>query len=491
MKVRLLTLVAAATATLGAQAPAQQDEPESLERALADLNKGSTAPATSNVSSSGSLGLNISGDIRVRNTWVNPPNAVLPNGAARDYKNIDARVRVNMAFDVNEWASAFVQFNAAENWGTTGGLGNIATGEGTAANPFSTNLNTGVINQAYFTAYDLFGDGGEFKLGRSYYTLGSGRILATDDWSQTPSSYSGIWYYRGWDEVNLEAFMITDVFSGAGLNGAVTPSGDVDLYGAYVDFTTDALGDFIGELTIAPYFLRSSVRSSPANPGVPPPLGPLPPVGVSKNWFGAQISGTAAEDAVRYDLEAVWVDSSATGAPSAGNFNAWALDVDIDTDEWIDDDIPQFLQPVVEFGWANVDTMGVSLNPAYNNVAGQANLLGTTGIYSPGGAVNGVPGIGAATGGGVWNGLADTWQLGLRVPLDEVQDDLTGSLRYVHLDDNTGGMILPGNASEYDVALAYTFEQSGMSAWLGYSAYKFSQLSKWGYTIYLTVGLPF
>jgi hypothetical protein len=480
MKVRLLNLAALAAALMGAQGLAQ--EGQSLERALSDLNNGYVAPAASNVTASGSLSLNISGDARVRNTWMNPANTLLPNGSASDEKNIDARIQLNMAFDVNEGASAFVQFVGSENWGTAGGLGNLATGEGTVVNPATGNLNTGVINQAYYTAYDLFGDGGEFKFGRSYFTLGSGRILATDDWNQTPSSYSGIWYHNSYDDVNFEIFMLSDIFSGVGLNGSRTPGGDVDLYGIAVDFTTDVV-DFLGELTISPYVLRSSIQASPANAGVG-----LPVLGASKNWYGFQIAGAAMDEAVMYDIEAVWVDVDQPGAPSTSNFNAWAADVDVDLTEWFGDDIPAGINPVIELGISQADNAGITINPAYHGVAGMADVLGTSGVYGPGAIVGGVPFVGAASGGGVWNGLADTWQAGVRV---EPVEDWFGRVSLVWFNDNTGKTVLPSDASEIDLSVTHTFSPSGVSMYLGWAKVDFNALSSDAYVIYALLSLPF
>lgn len=483
MKVRLLNAVAVATTLLGAQALAQQSE-SGLERALADLNNGYVAPGGGNVSANASTSLNISGDIRVRNTWFNPAGFILPNGAASDQKNIDARVNMNFAFDVMEGSTVMVTLNAAENWGTAGGLGNVATGEG--AFPGSTNLTTGVVNQGYFTAYDLFGDGGEFKLGRSYYTLGSGRILATDDWNQTPDSYSGIWYHNSYEDVNFELLFINDVFSGAGLNGSVTPGGDVDLYGLTVDFTFDSI-DFLGALTVNPYILRSSIQASPVNP-----LIGLPAKGGAKNWYGINVKGSAMEDALSYDVESVWVSSNATGAPGTGSFNAWALDIDLNLEQVLGE-MPAEINPVLELGASGSNNFGVTINPAYHNVAGLYDVLGTAGAYGAGLAGGKVPGppvafVGAATGGGVWNGLADVYQGALRI---EPVEDWFGRVALVHFKDNTAKTILPGNATEIDLSVTHTLTPAGVQMYVGWARVDFQGVSPNAYIIYGVLSLPF
>ena len=87
-----------------------------------------------------------------------------------------------------------------------------------------------------------------------------GRILATDDWSQTPDSYSGLWYHNDIEGVNLELFWINDFFTGIGSNGSRNLTGDWDLYGIVLDYTTDAI-EFFGDLTIMPYYLRHSEQA--------------------------------------------------------------------------------------------------------------------------------------------------------------------------------------------------------------------------------------
>lgn len=493
MKVRLLTLVAVSATLLGTQAVAQQDD-TSLERALADLNSGYLAPAAANVNATGSMGLNISGDTRVRNTWINPANALMPNLAASDIKNIDARLQLNLAFDVNEAATVFVQLNASENWGNAG-IGtpsgfNVATGEGIALGT-GANLNTGIVNQAYFTVYDIFGDGGEWRVGRSFFTFGSGRILATDNWNQVPDSYSGIWYTNSFEGVAVEAFLINDVFSGIGLNGSRTPSGDVDLYGLSLDFTTgdiDTLG--IGELTIHPYVLRSSIQASPVNPAVG-----LPAAGGNKMWYGIEVGGVALDDVVVWDAEAVWVDVNTggiPGPPSTSNFNAVAVDVEINLDQWTQD-IPGGAGAAIELGFAASDNIGVTINPLYFDQAGLANVLGLSGIYAPGAAGGGaalpIAGfVGSATGGGVWNGLADVWQGALRL---EPVEDWVFRIGLQSFDDNTAGTILPSDATEIDLSLDHTFEPSGLSMFLGWARVDFNALSRNAYVVYFVFGLPF
>lgn len=485
MKVRLLILVAVATTVLGAQAFAQEEG--GLERALADLNNGVVAPIASNVSADGSSGLNVSGNIRVRNTAINPANGArasrllsggLVNGFARDAKNIDARLHLNFAFDVNENASAFIQVNASENWGAAGGV-NFATGEGTGLPGTGGNLNVAAINQGYFTSADTVGDGGELLLGRRAFTLGSGRILATDDWNQVPDTYSGIWYTNSWDEFTFEAFMINDIFSGIGLSagtgvGLPAGTGDVDLFGLVVDFETDAV-EFMGNLGVQPYIMRSAVQAS------------VGPGGTAKTWLGVEIDGTFMDEAIMWDVEGVWVNSGIVGAPGMSNFNAWAADIDVNLEQWLPD-MPLGLSPVVEVGIAQADRPGITVNPAYHNTAGMADVLGSNGFYAPIGIPPGtaLP-LGFSTGGGVWNGLADTWQVAITLePIEKWP--IRGA--FVNFDDNTAGTVLPGDASEIDLSVSHSFDNT-VDLFLGWANVDYNALSSDAYVVYLTLGLAF
>ena len=98
MKVHMI-MAALAAASLSAQGVAQQGE-DSLERALADLNSGLTASATSNV--------DISGDARIRNYYM----------SGGDSKEIDGRYRLRFSFTVNEQVGGVLGITGFESWGS-------------------------------------------------------------------------------------------------------------------------------------------------------------------------------------------------------------------------------------------------------------------------------------------------------------------------------------------------------------------------------------
>ena len=461
MKVRLLNLAAIAAVATGSSVLAQQGGDE-LQRALADLNNDVVAPAQGGVSAPQSSSLQISGDSRVRNTWHNP------SGMANDQKNVDARLLVNFAFQVNESATAFVQLNAHENWGNTlpvvgtGSGGNtvvtgLMAGSRNQATGELANLETLAIRQAYFTAEDVFGDGGTFKVGRSDFTFGSGRIIGTDYWDQNPASYSGVWYNHGFEGVNLDAFMVSDSISAGGANfQSGTVPGDVDLFGVRLGFVLEEL-PFLGNVELSPYWLRNSPQNNA------PALA---------NWFGAEASGSF-EDAIDWNGEIVFLDSNAPGAPSMSDSNAWAIDVDINLGEWVSD-LPGDLDPTLQVGIAAADPTGITINPLYHNTAGLYDVSNRTPL---GGAPTGA--------GGVWNGLADTWQVGLGF---HPMEGWNGRVTWVNFNDQTGTGAY--DATELDVTLD-TVLGSGVLGSLGWGWVDWDNLTKDAYIVYATVGLPF
>ncbi len=189
MKVRLLTLAALAAFTLNSTSVAQQGD--NLDRALADLNSGIVAPTMGGASASGSTGVDFSGDARARNAWSGggADNNVWATGAW-----VDTRVRANMNFAVNESSSAFVQWTGTETWGSAASL--------------AENGATGNISQAWFSTSNLLSMGADWKMGRSYMTVGSGMVLGSSEWDQRPSTWSGVWISSDAAGLAIDAFAI-------------------------------------------------------------------------------------------------------------------------------------------------------------------------------------------------------------------------------------------------------------------------------------------
>lgn len=489
MKVRLLNLAVLAAIATGARAAAQ-DQGGSLERALADLNAGRVAPqgTAGTVTANASHSLNFGGDMRIRNTWLNEighgvitapsmggggyggggggkedglggggggGGASIPAVDGRpDDKNIDARVRFYGAFDVSPDATAYVELLAHENWGTVGGV-NAATQEGGGA--FSSNFNSGSFNQAYFSGRNLILDGEEWTFGRKYYTLGSGRLLGTDDWDQQPDSFSGIWYTYPLSGLDLNVWMITDIFHTAGLNGRYFPPGDQDLFGATINWSTDAI-EAIGTINIKPYIVRMTRQDTATG---------------TKNWLGGELSGNIS--AVDYDAELVFVDSDKPSDPEISSYNAWAIDLGIRLGEWIQD-IPGNINPRIELGAAAADNAGVSIDPVYHNTAGVFDFLN-----------RGATATALTNGGGVWNGMADTWQGAFTLtPIEKWE----GRVGYVHFNDNNESDAFEADGSEIDLSVSHTFHNN-MALWLGWARVDVNGFDPNAYVIYGTLSLPF
>jgi hypothetical protein len=216
MKVRLLTVAAIAAVAMGTQATAQQGD---LERALADLNSGVVAPSMGGASASGSTGLDVSGDARMQSLDTADAGGVM-----------NTRFRVNMGFAVNEATSVFVQWTGAENHARGGTAASDANG----------------ISQAYINTSNLLGTGGAWQMGRSYATVGSGRILGSDDWDQNPSTWDGYSYSNNFGGVDLGFGHMSEDTSTNGGYWAVSASFDLgndSINGIDFDSITQEAGD--------------------------------------------------------------------------------------------------------------------------------------------------------------------------------------------------------------------------------------------------------
>ena len=228
MKLRMLTVAVTAIA-LSAQGVAQQSN-DGLERALADLNSGLVADSHA--------GVDISGDVRIRNNWT--------ENAGR--KDIDTRFRLNFAANINESVSAFLGTVQANDWDAG------ATADGG-------------IEQAYININSLFGDGGAWTIGTKHNTVASGRIRGHDDWDNTDAGDTGIWYSHDAGGSNLSLGLL----EGAG-------GGGEDLLTVELDWGLNIPG--MGDVTISPYHLADRTD------------GGLPSQGTEGSTTGAEFSGS-------------------------------------------------------------------------------------------------------------------------------------------------------------------------------------------------------
>lgn len=284
MKVHMI-MAALAAASLSAQGVAQQGE-DSLERALADLNSGLTASAASNV--------DISGEARIRNLYTSGGNS----------KMIDGRYMLRFGFEVNEQVGGVLGITGFETWGSQV-VDKVVV-------PNDSNIDTR-IDLAYFYGNDVFGDGGKITIGRKYYTLGSGRILGSDDWDQAPQIQTGFWYNHEAGGANVEIFLLNsqhDEDAAASIGNSV-PSYD-DLFGITFDwvFETDSS---LGNVHFSPYILSGRDGG----------------LSLEDGWYlGTQIAG----ELVGFGWDAEWVTQDEDDSAMMGGGQAFALSTTIGLD---------------------------------------------------------------------------------------------------------------------------------------------------------------
>jgi len=433
MKVRLLPLAAVAAVAMGAQGFAQS-QGDDLDRALADLNSSVAAPLPGSVDAPQSSSLSFSGSARARNTWLNPA------GMAGNQKALDVRIVLNMGFEVTQDSRAFLSINGAEGWGTVNAHAPTQTNQPGPNNPTS-GADTGSLEQAWFQADNLIGDGGTATIGRKFFTVGSGRLVGTDEWDQTPHAYSGMWYNNGADDWNINLFMIQDIFFGHADGGQ--GNGDIDLFGFSFDYHLKDLPG-VGDINMTPYILRMSDRNTLTAANY-------------KNWYGAILNGTLPFAGMEYDAELVWARDNAMDTTD----KAWAIDLSLDLEQLIGE-MPESLSPTLELGMASADDP-IAINPSYHNTAGIYDLMGR---------------------GGIWGGNADTWQAHLGI---EPMEGWDGRIGYIHFDENNNSGL---DGYELDVEVGH--ELSGnVQAWLGWAMVDQNRNSSKDYVVYGMLGLPF
>lgn len=394
MKVRLSTTAAIAALALASQGVAQQSE-ESLERALAELNGGLAAPAQNS-------GLVISGDFRIRNRWYD-------DGMETNNRDVDTRVRLNFLFNVTEASRAFVGFSGNEAWGgsvagrhdmgdTTGG----SFGEG--------------LDRAWMEVDNLIGDGGTIRAGRSYYNLGSGRLMGSETWDNLVTTWSGLWYDRQTGPVNIYAAMMNGVENG------MTESDNM-IYVVGLTWTCDMI-EACGAIDFDPYFIRDEVSSAGA-------------VGTHETWYGVDVNGALAGinyefDVARYEFadvsDGAWYAQLGFDLAFLGNLpgveNGGVSVALSNSDE--DFSVPGLL------------TTGSAYGVEYHDAVGFADVLGPAGIWTPD---------------------TDTWNVGINI---SPADGWTGGLSLMNI-ESAGAEF-----DEVDLSLGAELGGNVMS-WFGYA----------------------
>ncbi|PCJ53647.1 MAG: hypothetical protein COA70_08065 [Planctomycetota bacterium] len=379
MKVRLFTLAAAAAITLTSQGVAQQND--SLERALADLNSGLTAPA-------GNGGVAIAGDFRARNRWYDSDAADATNN-----RDVDTRARMTFTFNVTESSTAFVGFNGRESWGD-GGFG-------TTPGNFDDPVDAFQLTRSWVSVDSLFGEGGTSKIGRDYYTSGSGRILGTDEWDNRPATQSGIWFTHPAGGVNFRFAMMNGVERGFGSTApsptSLLDEGDDMVYVVGLDWVCDYV-EQLGPMHVAPYWIRNEDTGAEF-----------------QSWLGILFSGELM--GFGYEAEYAAYDMGSVDG------DAWYVATSIDLDAL--ESIPGVDNGGLDIALSSSDDMFMTTGTTrYHNAAGFSDRLGA---------------------GGLWTPDTDTWQVGLsfspaegwsgRVAVANVE---TGSTEWDEIDVSVG-----------------------------------------------------
>ena len=145
--------------------------------------------------------LSISGDTRLRARFADTPNDAPYN--ANDQQS--TRTRVQLDYEVNEFASAFVEFNFSEVWAGSEGYSDAQAYQN-GNNGILSRENFNGIAQAYMQLDDAFGLGERIRIGRSNYFLANGMILGSCDFLQYPGAFTGVWVARSFGDFDFEVF---------------------------------------------------------------------------------------------------------------------------------------------------------------------------------------------------------------------------------------------------------------------------------------------
>lgn len=152
-----------------------------------------------------SKNLTITGDIRFRMRGDDNKGGY----PYADGDQMTSRVRVQLAYQLAEYAKAFVEFNFAETWNGSESYSD-ALAKGSTANPDADGVNYNGISQAYVEVDDMFGVGEKWRIGRSTYILSNGLILGSCDYLQNPDTFTGAWLSRAFGKFVGELFVLDD-----------------------------------------------------------------------------------------------------------------------------------------------------------------------------------------------------------------------------------------------------------------------------------------
>lgn len=145
--------------------------------------------------------LTITGDTRLRGRFAETKSDAPYN--TNDQQS--TRTRIQLDYQVNEFAQAFVEFNYSEVWAGAEGYSDAQPYQnGTDGILSRENFNG--IAQAYMQLDNAFGLDERIRIGRSNYFLANGMILGSCDFLQYPGAFTGVWVSRSFGPIDAEVF---------------------------------------------------------------------------------------------------------------------------------------------------------------------------------------------------------------------------------------------------------------------------------------------
>ena len=258
--------------------------------------------------------LHVTGDARIRNRFA-------AEGVAGDSGAISPRFRINLGYEINETTTAYIQWTGAETWS--------GAGEGYGDANFQPGGDENAITQAYFSTEDLLGMGATWTMGRRYYGIGSGMVIGSDEFLQSPNTFSGAWVNADIGGQNVEIF---------GINVDST-------FARYIGLSTDfCLGD---AGSISPWYLEGTGEGAAVN---------------SDSWLGAEASGSVSS--------IDWMLDWASKDSDTGDVDALRASVSMDMADYTSGMIEN-----ISYGMTDSDGT-VSIEAADFNSAGIAGAYG-------------------------------------------------------------------------------------------------------------------
>lgn len=198
---RILPVAAISAAALFAEHAAAQQGYECLNRCFSFAPPGAEVERLDTGIELRSNSLTITGDIRYRARIADSPDDAPYPGSDQN----TTRTRVQLDYSVNDWASAFVEFNFSEVWAGAEPYSDAQPFQN-GADGIDSRENFNGVAQAYMQLDDALGLEESIRIGRSEYFLGNGLVLGSCDYLQYPATFTGVWLSRSFGDFDAEVF---------------------------------------------------------------------------------------------------------------------------------------------------------------------------------------------------------------------------------------------------------------------------------------------